>query len=331
MERGVVGRLSVSMALGIVACIAAPSVASAAAATVVVGGRITFRDDAREVKPEEAERLRWGHIVVEIRNGWEVFSARPDAEAMFTITGPPGRYRLEYIRVGQLAEFFVPHEAVVAAGGVTCLGTIEVQVKDITKDLGNNTASRLNVRNDCSLIGSELARRAGTSGEVTASPPRPVPTPTWTPSPIQLLVAFRGSAAIVSNYVSSLRADFVLPLGKDGDRGQWLAGATLIHIDKEFVDSRWPVPVGVLSNIHSVWGGAVGAGYNYAILEMMAWAGATGDPGRGAHGPFAGASARIGSFLWGFGLRADWYPGTGDRITSFMVDISPFGLLGALL
>jgi len=326
-----VGRLSFAVVAGIVACAVVPSRA-AASSTVVVGGRITFRDEAREVKTEEAERLRWGHIVVEIRNGWEVFSARPDANGMFTITGPPGKYRLEYIRVGQLAEFFVPHEAVAAAGGLTCLGTIEVQVKDITKDLGNNTASRLNVRNDCSLIGSELARLAGTSGEVTASPPRPVPKPTWTPSPISLLVAFRGSAAFAGgNFASSLRADFVLPLGVDNDHGQWLAGATLIYIDKGFVDSKWPVPVGVISNIHSVWGGAVGAGYNYSILEIMAWGGATGDPGRGAHGPFGGVSARLGSFLWGFGLRGDWYPGTGDQITSFMIDLSPFGLLGALL
>ena len=63
----------------------------------------------------------------------------------------------------------------------------------------------------------------------------------------------------------------------------------------------------------------------------MAWAGATGDPGRGASGPFGGMSLRLGSFLWGFGGRVDWYPGSGDRITAFTVDLSPFALLGVLL
>jgi hypothetical protein len=316
--------------------------AIAAPSSVVIGGRITFRDATREARAEEVERLRWGHIVVEIRNGWQVFSARPDASGLFAITGPPGTYRLEYIRVGQLAEFVVPHEAVVASGGFTCLGTIVVQVHDITQDLGNNTTSTLTVRDDCEAIGPDLGRLAdaanpgGGASMVRASPLHPVPEPTRLPHPMEVLVGFRADVGFASTGggsvgTSSLRADFVLPIGRGNSVGQWLVGATLTRVGADFTADRWmPPPLGSQA-VQTVWGGAVGAGHELWVFEAMAWGGAIGDPGRGAHGPFVGGSLRFGSFTWGFGGRMDYYPGTGDSVGSFMIDISPFAILGHLL
>src|SRR5262245_3452527 len=317
--------------------------AIAAPSSVVIGGRITFRDVAREARAEEVERLRWGHIVVEIRNGWQVFSARPDSNGLFTITGPPGTYRLEYVRIGQLAEFFVPHEAVVATGGFTCLGTIEVLVNNIGQDLGNNTTSKLNVRDDCEAIAPDLGRLVATAdtggggvAAIKASPLRPVPEPTKFPHPMEVLVGFRADAGFASTGggsvgTSSLRADFVLPIGRGNKVGQWLVGATLIRVGGDFSADRWmPAPLASPA-AQTVWGGAVGAGHELWVFEAMAWGGAIGNPGLGAHGPFAGGSLRFGSFTWGFGARMDYYPSTGDSVGSFMIDISPFAVLGHLL
>jgi hypothetical protein len=311
--------------------------------SVVIGGRVTFRDAVREARSEEVERLRWGHIAIEIRNGWNVFTARPDANGLFTITGPPGTYRLEYVRIGQLAEFFVPHEAVVARGAFTCLGTIEVQVRDITQDLGNNVSSQLNVRDDCAAIGPGLrqlaaaatdgAGGAGADAEIRASLPHPAPEPIWSPHPLAVLVAFRAEVAFATTQlqqtkVSSLRADFVLPIGHGDVAGHWLAGATVIRVGADFSAARFgPGPTAA----QTVWGGAVGAGHELWMFEAMGWGGAIGDPGVGAHGPFIGGSLRFGNFTWGAGARLDYYPSTGDSVGSFMVDLSPIGLLGHLL
>jgi hypothetical protein len=312
--------------------------------TVVIGGRITFRDAVREARSEEVERLRWGHIVIEIRNGWNVFTARPDANGLFTITGPPGIYRLEYVRVGQLAEFFVPHEAVATRGAFTCLGTIEVSVRDITQDLGNNVSSQLSVRDDCAAIAPGLRQLAATAAdgapvsgadaEIRASLPRPVTPPMWTPHPLAVLVAFRADVAFATTLteqtkLSSLRADFVLPVGHGDSVGHWLAGATLIRVGSDFTAARFrQVGTGAAQ---TVWGGAVGAGHELWLFEAMAWGGAIGNPGFGARGPFVGGSLRFGSFTWGLGGRMDYYPSTGDSVGSFMIDLSPIGLLGHLL
>ena len=321
--------------------------AAAAPATVVIGGRITFRDAYREARSEEVERLRWGHIVIEIRNGWQVFTARPDANGLFTITGPPGTYRLEYVRVGQLAEFFVPHEAVATRGAFTCLGTIEVLVRDITQDLGNNVSSQLNVRNDCAAIGPGLKQLAATAAdggpvsgadaEIRASLPHPVSPPLWTPHPLAVLVAFRADLGFAStpggSKISSLRADFVLPVGHGDTLGHWLAGATLIRVGSDFTQARFGATgtAGQAIPAHTVWGGALGAGHELWMFELMAWAGATGDANVGPHGPFVGGSLRFGSLTWGFGGRIDSYPSAGDSVGSFTIDISPMGLLGSLL
>jgi hypothetical protein len=273
-----------------------------------------------------------------MRRGWEVYSARPDADGVFTISGPPGRYRLEYLRIGELAEFVVPHEVEARAGRLTCLGTLEVVVGDMTQDLGNNTASNLRVRDDCATIEPQLRRVAGGGeggggggpvAEVKTGLARPVPPESKLPGVLDVLVAFRGEVAFNTQNATSLRVDFVLPLGEESDHGNWLVAASAIHVSSTFVNDRWPAPGAPPPS--SVWGGSVGAGYNIWALEALASAGYLADPGRGAHGPLAGLSLRLGNFLWGFGGRVEFYPSTGDRVASLTLDVSPFGLLGALL
>ena len=130
--------------------------AGADSATIV--GRVTFRDSVHQAKAEEVERLRWGRLLVEMRRGWDVYSANLDANGFFSITGPPGTYRLDYVRVGQLSEFVAPHEVKARAGQVTCLGTLEITVADLGRDLGNNNGSQMQVRDDCAALEPEVHR-----------------------------------------------------------------------------------------------------------------------------------------------------------------------------
>jgi hypothetical protein len=298
------------------------------ATTAVVGGRIMFRDAARTATPAEAERLRWGHLSLELRHGWEVFTARPDASGVFTIAGPPGRYQLEYVRVGELAEFFVPQEVEARPGQVTCLGTLEVQVQDLTHDLGNNTSSDLHVLDDCATIGPDLQRASGATASVKTSLARPAPRATKHLSVVDVLVGFRAEGDAASGGFSSLRGNLVLPLGKESD---WLVAASVIHVSAAFVNSRWPLPAAGGAPATDAWGGSAGAGYRVlSAVEGMVYGGYLGNTGRGGHGPLGGASLRIGTFLFGIGGRIEAY-GTGERVGSLTLDVSPVGLLGALL
>jgi hypothetical protein len=306
-----------------------PAVAGPSA---VIAGRITFRDNAREARAGEVERMRWGHITVEMRRGWEVFSARPDAEGLFTIVGPPGTYSLEYIRLGELAEFIAPHQVVARAGVLTCMGTLELHVLDLNRDLGNNMTSELRVRNECASMEPELRHLdGGADAEIKTTLARPVPPRTKWPGAMDVLVGFRGDLGFDSAGVTSLRGSFVLPLRGDEDRGYWLVGAAVMHVGSDFVDKMWPSPAGVGQPSTSVWGGVASTGYRYSILEAQALGGFLGNPGRGAHGPLAGLSLRFGNITWGIGGRAELYPSAGDRVLSLTLDLSPVALLGSLL
>jgi hypothetical protein len=301
--------------------------AAAAAPTATMTGRIVFRDANRTATPAEVERLRWGHIILELRHDHEVFAVRPDGNGVFNVTGPPGRYVIEYVRLGELAEFFVPHEVDVRPGDVTCLGTLEVVVQDLAKDLGNNSSGELNIVDDCADIRSNAGGASAPAGEVAKSLARPAPRAGQTLSLLDVLLAFRAEADLSSGGLSSARGAFVLPLGKESDV---LVAASVMNVGASFVNERWPASAVGGPAAKTAWGGTVGAGYNLWILEGLVYGGFLGDTGRGGHGSLAGFSLRLGTFLFGIGGRLDFY-GTGDHVGAFTIDLSPVGLLGSLL
>jgi hypothetical protein len=306
--------------------------ALAAPGSAVVGGRITFRDGTRTVRASEVERMRWGHMTLELRRGWEVYPARIDENGSFTVTGPPGTYRVEYLRLGELAEFFVPHDVEARAGQLTCLGTLEIFVGDLKQDLGSNTASELRVIDDCATLGPELANAGGgtgagaPAGAVRTSLARAMPREAKPLTAMDVLLGFRAELDLAQGGVSSLRGAFVLPLGHESS---WIVGASAMAVSGSFVDSHWPPPVGG-APARSVWGGTAGVGGRTWIVEGMAYGGFLSDPGRGGHGPMGGVSGRLGNFLFGFGGRLELYA-SGDNLLAFTIDLSPVGFLGSLL
>jgi hypothetical protein len=311
------------LALGLCA-----SPALAAPGSAVVAGRLTFRDQTRTARASEVERMRWGHMTLELRHGWEVFPARIDENGVFTVTGPPGTYRVEYLRLGELAEFFVPHDVEARAGQVTCLGTLEVFVGDLKEDLGSNTASQLHVIDDCATLGPELANASAgaPAGKVEASLARAVPREPKSLTAMDVLLGFRAELDLSKGGIASWRGAFVLPLGHESS---WLVGASAMAVSGSFVDSHWPPAPGG-APARSVWGGTAGVGGRAWIVEGMAYGGFLSDPGRGGHGPLGGVSGRLGNFLLGFGGRLEVY-GSGDSLLAFTIDLSPVGLLGSLL
>ena len=326
--------------LSLAALMAAPVAAHAAAGppgTAV--GRIVFRDATHEARPDEVERMRWGHLAVELRRGWQVYPARLDPSGLFTVSGPPGTYRLEYIRIGELAEFFPVHEVTVRRGAVTCVGTIEVAVRDLAQDVGNNTSSTVRVRDDCAAIAPALRSMEGAppAGEITTALARPARAEEYQHAPLELMVGLRlGAGFSDARNVEAVRADYVYQVGADNDHGNMLIVASGMRVGADFINERWSTssvatPVAMAPPAATAaWGAEAGVGYSFGIAEGQLFGGFMTDGGRGAHGPLGGVGLRIGSFLFGFGLRYEAFA-SGDHIGSFVIDISPVGLLGSLL
>jgi hypothetical protein len=307
--------------------------APAAPPQAVLAGRIVFRDGARELRASDVERQRWGHLTVEVRHGWRVFAARPDEAGLFTITGPPGRYRFEYVRLGELAEFFPPQDVVADAGGVTCIGTLEVSVADV-HDLGLNQSGGLRVRDDCAEMAPGLralgAAAGAADGEVTTALARPAPSERKPISLLGALAGLRGQVAGNDNMLV-LRSDLVVEIGEEVSNRSFIVGASASYIGAEFVNSHWPAPNGAPGVTRPAWGVVGGGGYSVSILEGQLFGGFLSGAGRGAHGPVAGASVRAGTVVWGFIVRGDLYPASKDAILTAGFDLSPIGLLGSLL
>jgi hypothetical protein len=322
---------------------------AAAATPVTIGGRVVFRDATREARSQDVERLRWGHITVELHHGWQVFAARPDENGLFAITGPPGTYRIEYVRVGEQAEFFPPHEVEASPGRFTCIGTLEITVKDMSQDLGQNTGSALRVRPDCAEFDSalrQLGRGAGapnaasagddaggeaSGGSLRISLARPIPPETYAPSPMDVLVGLRAEFDFTSQYLTALRANLVVPVTEDNGHGNWIVGGSVVRVPAKFINSRWTVAGVDTPLTGAAWGGTVAAGYSIWAIEVEAFGGYLGGLARGPSGPSLGGTLRFGTILFGITGRVEEYLGRGGQLATLNLDISPIGILGALL
>jgi len=282
-----------------------------------------------QAKAEDVERLRWGRLIVEMRRGWEVYSANLDANGFFAISGPPGTYRLDYVRVGQLSEFVAPHEVKARAGHVTCLGTLEITVADLGRDLGNNNGSQMQVRDDCAALEPEVHRLGSADAEISRSVAAPVVHHWKGPSVVEIAAGLRAQAAINSKG-TTVGATWVVPITEDTGTGNFVAAAQLLHLSSTF-ESRNLNDVGNTPSVPAKWGGAVGAGYSIWLVEILARGGFVAGDAPGEHGPMVGGSLRLGTFLLGIGLEIDRYPSANSQLQLLTLDLSPIGLLGSLL
>jgi hypothetical protein len=350
------GRVATSLMLMVAAVAVAPAPARAegrTAGSAIVGGRIVFRNGTREVSAQEVERLRWGHIAVELRRGWQVLTVRPDAGGVFAVVGPPGTYHFEYLRLGELAEFFPPHEVEAASGQITCIGTLEVSVADLARDLGQNTASTLRVRNDCADFGPSLRQLAagggapaapapeqsaagrttgsGGGGSVTTVLARATPPEGYAPTVMDVLAGLRLEGDFTSEYVAAVRGNWVVPLTADKGAGNLVGNVSVAGIGSKFVNGRWPAALGQPEVTGTAWEGTAGVGYEVWAIELTAFGGYLNGFARGPGGPLVGGALRFGGLVFGIGGRVEQYFSHPGQVVTFTLDVSPFGLLGALL
>jgi hypothetical protein len=302
---------------------------AAGADSAMIVGRVTFRDSVHQAKAEEVERLRWGRLVVEMRRGWDMYSANPDGNGFFSISGPPGTYRLDYVRVGQLSEFVAPHEVKARAGQVTCLGTLEISVADLGRDLGNNNGSQLQVRDDCAALAPEVHLLGDTDAAIRTSVAAPVVHHRTGPSALEIAAGLRG-VVLANDKGTTYGATWLVPITEDTGSGNFVAEAQLLYLSSTF-ESRNRNDAGNIPGVPAKWGGAVGAGYSIWLVEVLLHGGVLAGDAPAEHGPMLGGSLRLGTHLLGIGLEIERYPSANSQLQLLMLDLSPVALLGSLL
>lgn len=309
---------------------AAPApLATAPASPAAVAGRLVFRSRGKLLTVRDVRRLTGGRkLRLDLRNGDAVVEARLDDDGWFVAPAQPGRWVLEYLAVGDGAEFFdPPREVQVHAGEAACAGQLELAMDDVEAELGANSGSRLEVKESC----AELARglRSIVHGPAVALGPgaRPVEPSSRPRRALEILSGLRGEVAWHglrkdgSDLGLGLGATFVLGLRAPIDTPRNL----LVSVSAgQIARSRTLLP----SRTSRAFAG--GAGYApTSWLELFA-GGDYVEPQPGYRGG-AGAwgSLRFGAYAFGLGLRAR--TGGGGQDVALTLDLSPLYVIGALL
>lgn len=286
---------------------------TAAASPGWIGGRLLFTQNSEPVALDQAQAAAGAEIGLELRSGRTVVTARLDQDGYFIAQGEPGTYRLEYLIVGERAEFVAPQELALEAGTITCAGTIAIEASPL-ESLGSNVKTPIEIRDDCEEAWPRLHQLAA-----AAPDDAPEATVLARPGPQfehshgrtvrQLLVGLRAEAGIGNHAI--LRGVYLLPLDR-----------LIIAVEGG---------VTFESGIDGVAGYEFGGGAGYPLFgpfDGMAVAGVRVSTADDGIKPVLGGTVRITSDVFGFGLRAEALP---RPAILFTVDIAPFGVLGILL
>jgi hypothetical protein len=276
-----------------------------------VVGRLVFFDGNRQLTLREAEGEVGERVTVELRHGARVVEAQVNADGYFAVSGPPGRYRLEYLWIGERAEFVQPLEFEIESDAVTCAGTLGIRTSHI-ENLGANQDNAMTVTDDCAMLWPRLHELANggarkrvilaRTGPLIENPER------------KSFIEYAGQVAFElgwSEQTTIVRATFVHPFGSSFVTPALYAGA------------------GVFSKGGQGFDLTVGAGLNLVNIDLLLVGGLRQSssfevPG----GPVLGAYGRwqIGAF--GLGARYDSLP---NNLWTFFIDLRPVVFLGMLL
>ena len=285
-----------------------------------VAGRLVFVDGKRQMTLREAEGEVGERITVELRHGASVVEARVDPDGYFVATGPVGRYRLEYLSIGERAEFLRPQELEIEAGALTCAGTLAVQTSHI-EGLGANQDNEVTVTDECGALWPRLYRlasRGGARDRVLLARTGPLIENPERRGVLDSLgdLSLEGAVQSGSGF---LRATVIRPLG-----------STLQGPDAF-------AAVGVVPNANGLFGGpiagadlTVGGGYRFYFADLLLLAGfrsVWAEPALPS-GPVLGAYGRVHFGPFGAGVRYELLPSSAWWI---VIDFRPFALLGDLL
>jgi hypothetical protein len=284
-------------------------------------GRLVFFDGNRQLTLREAEGEVGDRITVELRHGASLVEAQVDPDGYFVASGPAGRYRLEYLAIGERAEFLRPQELEIEAGVLTCAGTVAVRTSHI-ENLGSNQDNEVTVTDECAVLWPRLyrvANRGGLRERVLVARTGPlIENPER-----QDIIDYAGEVALELGAIGSAgtaRATFVHPLGSSFVNPEVYASVGMVGPDGG-------TPLGDRAAGVDF---TAGAGLNVFTLDLALVAGfrsgssAAGPPS----GPVLGAYGRYQFGPFGFGGRYELLP---NSVWGVFFDVRPVALLGALL
>jgi hypothetical protein len=317
--------MRLALVVAILSSLVAVAPARAAGGGSAVAGRLVLRQEGKVVALREVRRRTGKKLGLQLRNGSAVIEVRVDDDGWFVAPAAPGRWRFEYLAVGDGAEFFSPaREIEVQVGQVSCVGQFELTMADVEAELGANSGSTLEVRDSCGSLAPRLRELGG--GPVAATPVRSVDPASPRRDAIEILSGLRGEYAWhgvggSTDQGSSFRGNFVLGLRGPLDTSRNF----LLTVGAGTISRQASGLASATSTTFALGGGLA----PFSALELLAGADYVQSRSGYAGGPGVFASARFGVYAFGLGLRAR--SGGGGRDVALTVDLSPLYLVGSLL
>lgn len=329
------GLVYFKMLLRIAIIVAATS--STASADSFVAGRIVFTDGDKELSVAEVERTRWGRVSVDLRQGRQVQSARPDDSGMLFAPVASGVWRIEYVVLGEQAVFFAPRDVKVPNNKIACVGTFVIPLPRQSPAEGAAApatgpqdsavaAKDVTVRDDCKELAPKAQAEAGVkmNADVVAVPIQ-LGQPYSIPRPLDLLlIGLRAEIGFLSTGQTLLQGRYEFPHHNTfPGANSWFVGV---------MGGLWVKPDSreMAVDYEDVWVGSVDAGYSFWLFEVRGEVGYIGAGGPFSSGVFAGPSILLDLGLLGIGGQHVLAP-EGRQVSSVFFTLSPVAILGALL
>ncbi|MDQ3264208.1 MAG: hypothetical protein M3Y59_11185 [Myxococcota bacterium] len=284
-----------------------------------VVGRLALFDRGSPLSISAAEEEVGGEsISLELRKDALTYEATLLDDGSFLVEGPPGDYRLEYIRVGDRAEFILPQQLRVEKDAVTCAGTIAVKTGPI-ENLGANQTNTTEVSDSCKGLMPKLTRFANGRGTARTELARPGPLIQhleevgWMErvGGIRLELGGLGVSALRLGY----QHDFPLVPGWHLAAQLYVSAGQLLNYLPQFGEATGKELLG-------------GGGLSLLGLDVVGYGGARLYSVPVGPQPVVGALGRFNLGAFGLGMRAELLP---YQDWTVFVDVSPLALVGLIL
>ncbi len=284
-----------------------------------VAGRLVFLDGDQPLTVGQAEQEVGGEsISLELRSGREVHEAKLHRDGYFVLQAPPGTYRLEYLRLGDKAEFIPPQLLTIEPGALTCAGSLAVDTGSV-ENLGVNVESQVEVTGDCETLWPRLRKLHSAPAErVALARAGPLVEHPETPDLVERLAGITvavGTDAVRLGYLHSLYSHPNNPFGV------FLHGS-----------GGWVYRLLIGDLLYNQVGLDLTGGAGVELLGLQ-FAGVVGmrqvtQIGVINGGLVLGAFGKFPLGPFGLGVRAEALPSPS---WSLFIDVSPVALMGVLL
>ncbi len=293
-----------------------PATSEAVLTTGAIAGRLAFRDGPAAASIQTVRRAASVvRLSVDLRSGWGVVTARVDDDGFFVAEVGPGDWAIEYVTVGDKAEFLeTPLVVRARAGEIACAGEILLAYRDLPAELGRNSGGAVGVSDRCDQLVPRLRGAAASRSIRTRlakeSPPTAPGRSLWEIVPALRAGAFWAGddTGVMATAIAGLNAPVATP--------------------RALVVAAMYGEASVAGASHRLVGAGIGYDH-FGASELLAgpeWY----MPGGGEKGGLGGfAQLRFGNAAFGISAGLQWNP--AGRSFTLGVDVAPVFLLGGLL